>query len=417
MKIVTAIIVLILLTDILHADITVCNDCEINSISKAVEIAEPGSTIYVRQGTYHESLILIKKSLSLIGIDNPVIIAKNGDQVFTLSGDNITIKGFTIKNVEKSYVEDRAAIKSIKSSNITIEGNTLINTFFGIYFANTQNSRIRNNIVHGNAKEQNSSANAIHVWYCDSLVIENNETFGHRDGIYLEFVNHSRIENNYSKSNLRYGLHFMFSDNDKYYHNTFENNGAGVAVMYSNQIEMMSNKFIKNWGASSYGLLLKEIKDSRIERNYFFENTIGIYAESAIRCDILHNDFESNGWALKLLGSCEQNTISKNNFVSNTFELATNKNARNYNTYEYNFWSAYSGYDLNKDGIGDVPHKPIELFSTIISDSPHAIILIRSIFVDMMNLAEKIIPVLTPENLSDPKPLMKRIKHDKVLQY
>ena len=74
MKIVTAIIVLILLTDILHADITVCNDCEINSISKAVEIAEPGSTIYVRQGTYHESLILIKKSLSLIGIDNPVII-------------------------------------------------------------------------------------------------------------------------------------------------------------------------------------------------------------------------------------------------------------------------------------------------------------------------------------------------------
>ena len=38
-----------------------------------------------------------------------------------------------------------------------------------------------------------------------------------RDGIYFEFVSNCKIENNLSEENLRYGLHFMFSNHNDYY--------------------------------------------------------------------------------------------------------------------------------------------------------------------------------------------------------
>jgi len=245
-------------------------------------------------------------------------------------------------------------------------------------------------------------------WYCDSLVIERNIVMNHRDGIYLEFVDDSRIEENTSKNNLRYGLHFMFSDRDQYLNNIFESNGAGVAVMFSKYIKMNGNIFKKNWGTAAYGLLLKEITDGEIVGNIFSENTSGIYAESASRMMINGNDFIRNGWALKILGSCVDNTFSENNFISNTFDLVTNAST-NSNTYINNYWSDYAGYDLDQDGFGDVPHRPIKLFSYVVATVPESIVLLRSLFVDVINFAESVTPVFSPESLTDEKPIIRRI--------
>jgi len=54
-----------------------------------------------------------------------------------------------------------------------------------------------------------------------------------------------------------------------------------------------------------------------------------------------------------------------------------------------------------------VPYRPISMFSMIIEKNPPAMILFRSIFVDLLDKIEKIIPTLTPENLKDETPLMK----------
>lgn len=40
----------------------------------------------------------------------------------------------------------------------------------------------------------------------------------------------------------------MFSHQDIYTNNTFSENGAGVAVMYSRQVTMIRNHFLDNWG-------------------------------------------------------------------------------------------------------------------------------------------------------------------------
>lgn len=388
------------------ATIKVCDTCNVKSISAAISQSLPGDTLFIAKGIYKEGNIVVDKPLVLIGEDYPVVDGENNTEIFTITSDSVSIIGFQIQNVGISYTVDRAGINVVRSKYVRIENNRLINTFFGIYLQKSSHCLIKNNVIIGNAIEEMSSGNAIHLWYSKHTRIEDNDVRKHRDGIYLEFVDESEIIGNHSEGNIRYGLHFMFSNKDNYVGNTFKDNGAGVAVMFSRDIVMDNNHFDHNWGTTAYGLLLKEIYDGEIKNNRFTTNTTAIYGESATRLKITNNTFEQNGWALRLLGSCMDNTISANNFFDNTFDVATNS-SRNYNNYNGNFWNEYAGYDLDKDGVGDVPHRPVKLFSYMVTRSESSIILLRSLFIDLLNFAEKVTPVFTPETLIDERPLMK----------
>lgn len=386
--------------------IEVCADCRVKHIQQAIDQAKAHDTIMVGGGEYHEGNIIINKPIKLIGENYPIVDGDNENEIFTITADSVLIEGFQIQNVGTSYIKDRAGINVVRKDYCTIRNNRLKNTFFGIYLQKAKHTKILNNEVFGNAQEEMSSGNAIHLWHCQNIIIKGNHVKNHRDGIYLEFVDDSQIENNRSEEHLRYGLHFMFSNNDNYINNIFFNNGAGVAVMFSRGIKMERNVFRKNWGTSSYGLLLKEIYDGEITNNQFIENTIGIYGESATRMKISNNNFVRNGWAFKVLGSCMDNTIKANNFIGNTFDIATNS-SRNYNQFDGNYWSEYSGYDLDRDGVGDVPHRPVKLFSYVVTRVDASIILLRSMFVDIINFAEKATPMFTPTTLLDNAPSMK----------
>ncbi|MDH5598722.1 MAG: nitrous oxide reductase family maturation protein NosD, partial [Cyclobacteriaceae bacterium] len=170
-----------------------------------------------------------------------------------------------------------------------------------------------------------------------------------------------------------------------------------------------NNKFYKNWGTASYGLLLKEIYDAEIENNLFEENTVAITTDGSSRINYSHNNFIRNGWAVKVTGGCYTNIFTFNNFMANSFDVSYNSKL-NDNKFENNYWSEYTGYDLNKDGIGDVPFRPVNLFSYVVNKTPEAIVLMRSLFVDIINFSEKVSPIFTPDNLMDSKPQMKVIK-------
>lgn len=390
------------------AELEVCQSCQFTSIQEAINAAQPGDTIIVREGVYRENDIIIGKKLSLTGKGNPVIDAGHKNGIFTIEKtDSVLIEGFTLRNVEMSYRKDFAAIKVVRSNYCLIRNNRIENAFFGIQLEKSDFNQLSGNQVSGKAVKESSSGNAIHVWYCNNAIIEDNHLQGHRDGIYFEFVSNSIIRSNISTGNLRYGLHFMFSDKNLYQGNTFSKNGAGVAVMYSKGIEMNENTFADNWGPAAYGLLLKEIADSKITRNTFSGNTIGVYAEGSNRLEVSQNTYSRNGWAFKLMGSCDEVHIKKNNFISNTFEVSSSAMKANNNVFENNYWSSYTGYDLDQDGLGDVPHRPVKLFSYLLEQSPQAIVLLRSMFTDLLELAEKVTPVLTPEFIKDEHPSIK----------
>ncbi|MBK7381130.1 MAG: nitrous oxide reductase family maturation protein NosD [Ignavibacteriales bacterium] len=379
----------------------------INSIGKALSLAKDGDEIIVKSGIYYESGIVINKSIKLTGKDLPVISGDKKNEIFTITSDNVTITGFTIKNAGVNYLKENAAIRLSNVRNCRIEKNIFVNNFFGIYLSKSSNILIKNNKISSNGKSETSSGNGIHLWYSESVSIIGNEIEGHRDGIYFEFSKHCFVKNNYSKKNLRYGLHFMFSDSCSYIENTFENNGAGVAVMYTKNISMIGNRFINNWGAASFGVLLKDLTDCLIAKNIFDKNTNGLYLEGCSRITIEHNDFIQNGWALKLMANSQDNFFFENNFIANSFDVLTNS-SQNFNLFKRNYWSNYNGYDLDKNGIGDEPYRPVKMFSVLVERQQAALILVHSLFIDLLDIAESVVPSLTPIDLVDKQPLMKQ---------
>lgn len=381
------------------------------SIKEAILQASDYDTIIIKSGVYYENLISIEKPVTIIGEEGAIVDSHEGDEIFIVQSDEVVIQNLTLRNIGVSYIKDRAAIRLNRVSDVQILNNTLINTFFGIYLQKSNNCIVDGNIIIGAAEDQSKAGNAIHIWQGKRVQISNNEVSFHRDGIYFEFVDESYIANNISRNNMRYGLHFMFSNNDQYENNRFQNNGSGVAVMFSKNIEMRNNKFLDNWGAASYGLLLKEISDGSIENNDFSRNTVGIYAEGANRLSIKNNLFHNNGKAMDIKGNCIDNKIIQNDFVGNTFEVLTNSKS-NLNHFEGNYWSQYSGYDLNKDGIGDVPHRPVNLFAIVTDKIPAASMLLHSFLVNSLDAAERLFPQFIPEQLIDQKPKIKPNHYD-----
>ncbi|MGA2297939.1 MAG: nitrous oxide reductase family maturation protein NosD, partial [FCB group bacterium] len=375
---VISLFILLLSGNVIANTYTVSNPVP-QAIKQTVQQSLPGDTIILKKAVYYETGIIIDKPLTIIGQDFPVIDANfKGEDIIIISSEGVNLLGFVFKNVPVSYVADNAAVKLKAVGNCKIENLRVINSFFGIYLANSHNCIISNNEIIGTGNKETASGNGIHLWHCRKIEILNNKVSSHRDGIYFEFVTSGLIKGNTSEKNVRYGLHFMFSDSCKYRSNIFMNNGAGVAVMYTHYVEMTNNQFIHNWGSSSYGLLLKDIAKSIIKYNNFHGNTVGIYAEGSDNIEIEHNNFVYNGWAVRVMGNCRDNIFTKNNFIGNTFDVATNSSF-SYNTFKNNYWSKYRGYDLNKDGIGDVPYRPVTLFSLLVQKYDMTVILIHSL--------------------------------------
>lgn len=392
-------------------EITVGSGGRFHSIREALQIAKEGDVINVHAGVYKEGELVITKSVTIKGSKESILDGEHKTSVLVVRSNGVCIQGITIRNSGYSDLHELSGIRLENVSRCRIEGNYFYDNYFGIYLANSRQCKILHNRVEGLAKTETSSGNGIHLWKSEYNLLIGNHVSGHRDGIYFEFVKHSSIISNLSELNLRYGLHFMFSDDDSYRFNIFRNNGSGVAVMYTRRVTMDHNRFEHNWGSAAYGLLLKEISYSRINNNTFSMNTTGLYMEGSNQTVVENNDFIRNGWGLRILGDCFDDSVRFNNFKGNTFEVATNA-IRSMNVFYRNYWDQYRGYDLNHDQVGDIPYHPVSLYSKITEESPFTLMLLHSFFIDLMDQAEKVVPTITPEAFKDEFPLMKPLIND-----
>lgn len=377
-------------------------------IHDALVAAPTGGTVVVRAGTYREGTLHITKPVTLVGEEGAVLDGGGDHELLDIRADDVTVRGLTLRNVRTSYSQDRAALRVTGVRRCVIERNRFDQTFFAIYLARVDGCVVEENRLHSVFERETASGNGIHLWNTRGVRVRKNVIEGHRDGIYLEFARQAEVEDNVSQDNFRYGLHFMFSDSCAYRRNTFRANDAGVAVMYSNRVEMVQNRFEDNWGAAAYGLLLKELRDSRLHGNRFVHNTTGLYVEGSARLDAQDNLFENNGWALRLLANTENATFRRNDFRANTFDVTTDTR-RASATFEGNHWDRYRGFDLNRDGFGDAPFRPVRLFAFLVERNEPLLLLQRSFFVDLLDAAERLLPALTPDAFVDASPALRPV--------
>ncbi len=373
------------------------------TLTAALRIARPGDRIVVRSGTYQEPPIVVGISVEIQGEGRPVF--RGGPHnTLTIRANGVTVRGLAFDHVVPSMIEDRAAILVEAAADCRLEGNVIRNGFFGIYLKGVTRCALSGNRIE--APGGSGTGNGIHLWRSREVTITGNRVHGHRDGLYFEFAAATTVRNNTVTGSQRYGLHFMRSDSCAYRDNRFTGNGAGAAVMYSRWVSVRDNVFERNWGSAAYGLLLKDISDGEIRDNRFVRNTVALYLDDSNRNRIMGNRFEQNGWAVRLLASASDNRFERNSFRGNAFDVATNSRS-SHSTFRENWWDRYRGYDLDRDGRGDVPFRPVRLFSLVVAQSSPALILLRSPFVDLLDTAERVLPMLTPETLVDPNPLMR----------
>lgn len=376
------------------------------SLRAAIAAAQPGDTLFVHHGRYAEGNILLDKSLTLHGLDRPVLDGGLQTEVLTITASGATVRGFDIQRGGSSNIEDHAGIRVAGATHVTLEDNRISDCSFGIFLSKSRHLTVRGNTILGAPERDSANGNGIHAWSCDHLDIADNHITDVRDGIYLEFVTDSAILRNRVADSQRYGLHFMFAHRNRYRENTFVANGAGVAVMYSREVEMTGNHFTRNWGASAYGLLLKDISDSTITGNTFESNSVAITIQNSSRLTLARNRLLNNGWALQVDTNCTANTYRTNNFIGNAFDL-TAPGSLEQNIFEGNYWDKAETYDLDRDGAGDLAHRPLSLFAMLVDRVPTALLLLRSPLVHFLDRAERIFPTLTPDGLSDPHPAMR----------
>ncbi len=377
------------------------------TIAAAVAAAPRSATVRVAAGVWREPTIEITEAITLEGMPGAVLDGEGERELLVVRGGGVIVRGFTFRNTGTTYSEDRAALHVDGAWGCLIEQNRFEETFFAIYLSRVEGCTVRDNLVVGTPGTESATGNAIHSWGSRNLRIERNDLRGHRDGIYLEFTRHATVHDNVSTGHFRYGLHFMYADSSTYARNRFVANGSGVAVMYSRGVVMHDNDFSGNRGPTAYGLLLKEITDAVLARNRFINNTTGILADGAERVEVRENRFESNGWAIRLLASTSGGRFLANTFVGNAFDVTVNGRGT-LGVFKGNRWDSYRGWDLDADGTGDVAHYPVRFFALLVERAPVAMLLQRSLFVRVLDAAERVLPVLTPRGVVDEAPQMLR---------
>lgn len=388
-------------------DLTVGPGARFATITAALAAAQPGDRVLVRAGTYREATLVVRTPrLTVQGDGWPVLDGQGAREVMVIAADDVTVRGLVLTNTGVSSLEDRAGIRARDARNCVIERNRLRDNLWGIYLQRATDCIVRDNDIVAHGVKQTESGNGIHLWYSSGARVERNHIRGHRDGIYFEFSTLGVTRDNVSEQSQRYGMHFMFSDSCRYERNIFRDNNSGVAVMYSRGVVIHDNRFERSWGSAAYGLLLKDIMGGEISDNVFSRNSTGLFVEGSSRLDVRGNEFTQNGWAAKVLADADENLFTANRFAGNAFDVTTNSSSAN-STFDGNWWDEYKGYDLNRDGVGDVAFHPVRLFALVVEQHPAALLLLRSPLVSILDAAERVLPVLTPAALVDKHPLMR----------
>lgn len=395
------------------ADFVVCESCELTSIADALAAASAGDVIEVRGGT-HPGGLVIDQSIVLLGRGGAVIDGQGQGTLVAITAADVTIDGFMLRGTGSSHDKEDTAIL-VDAPRATITNNALEDVLFGIYLRKADGSIVRNNTVVARPVDVAVRGDGIRIWYSNDVVVEGNQASDGRDMI-LWYSDNAVVANNEFNRN-RYGMHLMFSNNAHIEGNSLNENTIGLYVMYSRDVTIVGNSMSNNAGATGGGLGLKDVDNAVVEANRFVNNQTGVQIDTSPREPGIENYFLDNVFAFNDVGIAIQPAVKHNTFLGNAFidnnehvslmgrgqlkEITWAADGRG------NFWSDYSGYDADRDGVGDLPYTSQQLFESLVEDYPDLRLFSYSPASMAIDFAAEAFPSFRPQvKFEDPSPLM-----------
>jgi nitrous oxidase accessory protein len=376
----------------------------------AAVVADPHgpSELWLR-GTYRGDLI-VKRSIS-IHAANATLEGTGTSTVLTIEASDVAIEGLAVRHSGRRRTTEDAAIKAtgdrIRLSDIRVD-----DSLFGISLQACHDCILERARVSGFTDEADLRGDGIKLWEAHGSIVRGCTVERVRD-VVVWYTRRATVEDNIVRKS-RYGTHFMYAHDATVRRNRVEENTVGIFVMYSKHLTVESNVLAGARGAAGMGIGFKDSDDIRIAKNWIVANTTGTYLDDSPRTPDQPVVFESNVLALndvamRLHGADKGVRVRGNDFRENavTIEIDGGGDALACDV-RGNHYSDYEGYDLNGDGIGDVPYR-VNALSTELTDSRPALKLFQgTVAMNAIDAIAHAVPVLDSKMLLvDPAPLVR----------
>ncbi|MGE3668789.1 MAG: nitrous oxide reductase family maturation protein NosD [Polyangiaceae bacterium] len=374
------------------------------TVQGCVDLARPGDVVEVPTGVWRER-IAIAKAITLKGRGG-VIDGGGEGTVLRIRAAKVQVLDLVLSGSGSDLGAPDACVFLEKTARAArLQGNTLQRCAFGIWVNEAERTElIGNRIVGSTSGHRSNRGNSIHLFNASHLVVRGNTISGGRDGIYVSAVEDSLIEAN-TFEQCRYGVHYMYSYRNTLRGNVGRGNTSGYALMGSQYIKAIGNLAIEN---EERGILLRDVEHCTIKDNQLARNGMGFFIYSSTHNEISGNWVAYNDVGVKLWAGSLRNQVTSNAFVANRTQVfyVPSADLELGMAGPGNYWSDYTGWDQNNDGIGDRPYRLDSFTTNLTHRFPAAALLLRSPTLELLSHLEQTMPVFRVPTVIDRSPLL-----------
>mgnify|MGYP006279384263 CR=1 FL=1 len=276
-------------------------------ISQALSKADPCTTIFIKDGVYHE-IIEIVFPISLVGMGSPVIDGNYRQNVISIRSSDVSIENLTVIHSDGGNTD--AGVYIDQSNNVSINNCTIHHTRTGVFANYSKLVLIKNSsFFHsGNAIRTDFSTD-ISIQGCDfarnsmailtqhSTQISLNFSIFYANGMSGFFHRSSNISivqcNLTDNSVNKGGLFFSASQFIDLKQNLFRHNGVGVSISNVSSVHITHCDFVKN---THFAISLRDASEQVMISNCSIRDGIrsGVYIESDNSCTLTRCHLQNN---------------------------------------------------------------------------------------------------------------------------
>lgn len=390
-----------------------------DDLQHAVATAVPGAVLRIAPGVHHVNLLL-DRPVTLDGQAGAILDGGGLRDVVRIRASGVTVRNLTIRHSGRDLTTMNSGIYVEKGvGDVVIQNNRIQDTLFGVYLDGAHDVKVLGNVITGIAELRvPDRGDGIHLWNDANCLVEGNDVSGTRDGIY-DYVSHDDLISDNRIHDVRYGVHQMYTTRETLQGNTSSDNVAGLALMSSDHMRVVGNHVFKD---SSYGILFNYVTYSDISGNDIRDITGGgddaaIDGTEGKALFVYNSEFNSihanlladSPIGIHITAGSQDNRVYGNAFVDNRTQVKYVQNVADEWSFDGrgNYWSNYLGWDLDGDGIGDVPYRPNDGVDVLLWKYPSARVLMSSPAILLMRYVQRAFPVFTPPSVQDSHPLMR----------